>query len=82
MKNQFKLDQNIVRQVPQLKSNFFLFPGMGKPFFYSAGIVFTEPLTHEKQIFDNTAEKKRNKVQNQMQERHVFVIQVNIVAGG
>ena len=66
MKNQFKLDQNIVRQMPQLKSNFFLFLGMGKPFFYSAGIVFTESLTHEKQIFDNTAEKKRNKVQNQL----------------
>lgn len=80
--DQLPLDLTVMEKMRGLKGNLFL-PGKGAdPFGQSLSVIFAVTDPDKEGIFNQVAQEKEGAVQQKLQKRHIFVIQIDTVTGG
>ena len=80
--DQLPLDLTVMGKMRRLKGNLFLRGKGADPLGQSLSVIFAVTDPDKKGIFNQIAQEKEGTVQQKLQKRHIFVIQINTVAGG
>ena len=80
--NQFNLNPAIVEQMKWVEWHFFLFFTGRESFFYSFHVFFPESDLQKENPFYQISGGKRQEIQKQLKNRHIFIVDINVIAGG